>query len=219
MRSGAGRRWRLWAPPRRAPGSATPAQPSGRARSGDGLVGVHHDALDTNRVAESLQNGHELHRRAVRVGDDPLVPLAVFRVHLADDERNVGLHPPPVRVVDHGCPARCRFRGELRETSVPAEKRAMSTPSNASGVASPIVRVRPSALTVEPAERPDASSRSSRTGNGVLPEPGSSFDRRRQSHRRPPRSAIAGLGTWLHLRCVLAGQAPEYTSDRRTSRR
>ena len=37
-----------------------------------------------------------------------------------------------------------------RETSRPAEKSAMSTPSKASGVASPTVRVRPSALTVDP---------------------------------------------------------------------
>ncbi len=51
-----------------------------------------------------------------------------------------------------------------RDTSVPAEKRAMSTPSKASGIASPTVSVRPSALTVDPAERPEASRRSSPTG-------------------------------------------------------
>ena len=40
----------------------------------------------------------------------------------------------------------------------------MSTPSKASGTASPTVRVRPPALTVFPADRPEASKRSSPTG-------------------------------------------------------
>src|SRR5512140_1875637 len=51
------------------------------------------------------------------------------------------------------------------DTSPPAEKSAMSTPAKASGVASSTVIVRPAALTVEPADLPDASNRSSPTGN------------------------------------------------------
>ena len=51
------------------------------------------------------------------------------------------------------------------ETVPPAEKRAMSTPSNASGTASPTSSVRPPTLTIRPADRPEASRRSSRSGN------------------------------------------------------
>src|SRR5829696_1079987 len=51
------------------------------------------------------------------------------------------------------------------EMSAPAEKRAMSTPANASGPASAISSVRPSIETVRPAERPEARRRSSPTGN------------------------------------------------------
>ncbi len=51
------------------------------------------------------------------------------------------------------------------EMSAPAEKRAMSTPSNASPTASPIWWVWPSIAIVRPADRPDASKRSSPTGN------------------------------------------------------
>ena len=51
------------------------------------------------------------------------------------------------------------------EMSAPAENRAMSTPSKASGTASAISSVRPSTDTVRPADRPEASRRSSPTGN------------------------------------------------------
>ena len=50
------------------------------------------------------------------------------------------------------------------ETSAPAEKRAMSTPSKASGVASPISCVWPSTETVLPTDLPDASRRNRPTG-------------------------------------------------------
>ena len=52
-----------------------------------------------------------------------------------------------------------------REMSAPAENSAMSTPSKASATASPISSVRPSIDTVRPADRPEASRRSSPTGN------------------------------------------------------
>src|SRR3954447_20075933 len=52
-----------------------------------------------------------------------------------------------------------------REGPAPAENRAMSTPVNASPVASPTGYDRPSISTVPPAERAEASRRSSPTGN------------------------------------------------------
>src|SRR5512143_2551906 len=51
-----------------------------------------------------------------------------------------------------------------RDTSPPAENRAMSTPSNADGTASPISSERPSRRTLCPADRPEARRRSSPTG-------------------------------------------------------
>ena len=50
------------------------------------------------------------------------------------------------------------------ETAPPAENRAMSTPSNASGLASTTSWVAPATETVEPADRPEAMSRSSPSG-------------------------------------------------------
>ena len=51
------------------------------------------------------------------------------------------------------------------EVAPPAEKIAMSMPSNASGVASSTVMSRPSTVTVLPAERSEARRRSSVYGN------------------------------------------------------
>ena len=51
------------------------------------------------------------------------------------------------------------------DTVPPAEKRAISTPSKASGTASPTSSVLPPTLTIRPAERPEASRRSSLSGN------------------------------------------------------
>ena len=52
-----------------------------------------------------------------------------------------------------------------RDAPAPAEKSAMSTPSNAAWVASPISWVWPSIDSILPADRSEASSRSSPTGN------------------------------------------------------
>ena len=65
-----------------------------------GLVGVDHDPLEADRVAERHQDGRHLHRGAVRVGDDARVAFEVARVDLRDDERDRRVHPPGRRVVD-----------------------------------------------------------------------------------------------------------------------
>ena len=83
------------------------------AGAGDRLVGVDDDALEADGVAEGHERRHELHRAAVRVGDDPLVGLEVVRVDLADDERDARLHPPGARVVDDGAAAGGRLRRQL----------------------------------------------------------------------------------------------------------
>ncbi len=43
------------------------------ARAGDGLVGGDHQSLDAGRIVDRLEGDDHLHRRAVGVGDDPLV--------------------------------------------------------------------------------------------------------------------------------------------------
>ncbi len=54
-----------------------------------------------DRVLERRERGDEHHGRAVRTGRDALGQLAqVLRVHLGDDERDVGVHPERGRVVD-----------------------------------------------------------------------------------------------------------------------
>ena len=76
----------------------------------DRLVGGDDQALDPSLVVERLQRHDHLHRRAVRVGDDPAVLGERLGVDLADDERNVVLHAPARGVVDHDC-ARIREPG------------------------------------------------------------------------------------------------------------
>ena len=49
-----------------------------------------------------MSTGDELHRGAVRVGDDPLVGRRVVRVDLRHDERDALVHPPRRGVVDDG---------------------------------------------------------------------------------------------------------------------
>ncbi len=56
-----------------------------------------------------------------------------------------------------------------REMSAPALKRAISTPSKASGTASAISMVWPRTDTVRPADRPEASRRNSPTGKSRSP--------------------------------------------------
>ena len=53
-------------------------------------------------VVQRLQHRHRGHRGAVRVGDDALRPVArvAFEVHLADDQRHVGVLAEGRRVVD-----------------------------------------------------------------------------------------------------------------------
>jgi hypothetical protein len=81
----------------------------------DGLVGVDHDPLDADAVADGHQDRHQLHRRAVGIGDDPGVCGGVGGVDLADDERHTRIHPPGVRVVDHrrtvADGGRCKLQG------------------------------------------------------------------------------------------------------------
>ena len=94
------------------------------AGAGHGLVGVDDHALDADAVAQRHEHRHELHRRAVRVGDDALVGLEVVRVDLAHDERDGGIHAPRGRVVDDDRAARGGLGCEVaRDVGAGAEQR------------------------------------------------------------------------------------------------
>ena len=83
------------------------------AGSGHRLVGVDDDPLQSDGVAERHEHRHELHRRAVRVGDDARVALHVVGIDLADDERDGRVHSPGRAVVDDRRAAGDGERGEL----------------------------------------------------------------------------------------------------------
>ena len=96
-----------------------------RVRAGPrhALVGVDHDALETDGVAQGHQHRRELHRRAVGVGDDALVERRVVGVDLADHEGHARRHPPRVRVVDDRGPVGDRGRRQdLRDRGAGREQ-------------------------------------------------------------------------------------------------
>jgi hypothetical protein len=58
-----------------------------QSSAGHGLVGCQPDAREPRGLVDRLQGAGELHRRAVRVGDDRVVIENVV-VHAGDDERH-----------------------------------------------------------------------------------------------------------------------------------
>ena len=77
---------------------------AGHARARCGLVGADDQAPQAGRLVQRLERGHRGHGRAIRIRDDPFRNRRErVRVHLGDDERNVGIHAPGRRIVDdHG---------------------------------------------------------------------------------------------------------------------
>ena len=88
----------------------------GLARAGDGLVRRDRDALEADRVAHGAEDRHQLHGRAIRVGDDPTVRVRGVGIDVGDDERDVGLHAERGRVVDDRCARGDRDGGPLART-------------------------------------------------------------------------------------------------------
>ena len=97
----------------------------GLARAGHGLEGRDGDSLEANRVTHGAEDRHQLHGRAIGVGDDPAVRVGGVRIDVRDDQRHIGLHAECRRVVDDrgACGDRnwrpltraCRASGEDRD--------------------------------------------------------------------------------------------------------
>ena len=136
-----------------------------RAGARDGLVGVDDDPFEPDRVAQRHQDRCELHRRAVRVGDDPGMALEIVRVDLRDDERDGRVHPPGGRVVDDRRAMGDRSRREVpRDVGPRGEQRDVDA---VECVRDGLTDVERATLDRDgpPADRPEASRRSSPTGN------------------------------------------------------
>ena len=96
------------------------------AGPGDRLVGADDHAAHPGGVVQRLERDDHLDRRAVGVGDDPLVLEDVVRVDLGDDQRHLGLHPEGARVVDDDRTGRGRDRAPLARDARPACSTARS---------------------------------------------------------------------------------------------
>ena len=83
------------------------------SRSRHGLVARHHHALDPGPLEDRPERHDGLHRRAVRVGHDPLVAVECLGIHLGHHERHVLVHAPLGGVVDHHGPGIRKARRPL----------------------------------------------------------------------------------------------------------
>ncbi len=100
------------------------------AGAGDRLVGGDDDAPDRRGVVQRLQRHHHLRGRAIGIGDDVALAIAVDRlgIHLGHDQRHVRIHPEIGAVVDHRAARRGGDRRILlrRPPSPPRTRRCPS---------------------------------------------------------------------------------------------
>ena len=103
------------------------------ARSGDALVRAHHAALDAERVVQGFEHHHELHRRAIRVGDDTVIRTDDVTVDFRHHERTIRIHAPGTAVVND-CDSRLGKFGRPLFGHIPAsaEQRHLRAASTSS---------------------------------------------------------------------------------------
>ncbi len=90
------------------------------------LIGGHHNASNAEFPVDRIQGDHHLNRRAVGIGDDSLLRILGHgvRVDLGHYQRNLGVHAPGARVVDHDATVLGGMRSEsLAGTAAGRKKR------------------------------------------------------------------------------------------------
>ncbi len=140
------------------------------------------------------EGDEHLHRRAVGVGDDPAVRVERLGIHLGDHQRDVVVHPPVARVVDHDGARLDQLRRPLgahraagrREHQVEAVDRLAP---RAAGTPAPCRRTRPSCPPSarrrrRPPRPPESRARRARGAWSSRPRPWRRG--RRPCSRRPP---------------------------------
>ncbi len=78
---------------------------AGDARAAGGLVRADDDARHAGGIVQRLERHDHLGRRTVGAGDDPVMLVDGLRVHLGNDQRNLGIHPPVAALIDHDAAA------------------------------------------------------------------------------------------------------------------
>src|SRR6185295_8572025 len=73
---------------------------AGQSCAARGLIGADDDAPHAGSIVQWLERHHHLRGRAVRAGDDALMLMKGFWIHLRYDQRNLGVHPPVAAFVD-----------------------------------------------------------------------------------------------------------------------
>ena len=174
----------------------------------DRLVGADDDPPDAGGVVQRLERDDHLDRRAVGVGDDPLVLGDVVRVDLGDDQRHVGVHAEGARVVDDDRAGRGGDRAPLaRDARRRARQHDLDARERLGGELS-IGWISPRNATVLPALRAEARNLIDATG------------KRRSSSRRIIRSPTAPLApttaTCFTVDSSTLARAPSWTSPSAT---
>ena len=67
------------------------------------LIGAVNNPLDAVLVVEGFESYHSLNGRAVRVGDNAVMPVDILRVNFGNYERNGRVHSPLAGVVYNDC--------------------------------------------------------------------------------------------------------------------
>ena len=182
------------------------------AGAGDGLVGRHHHALDGGVVVQGLQRHHQLHGRAVGIGDDVLLGVAGHRVgvDLGHDQRHVLVVAPGRGVVDDDAALGGDLgRPFLGHADPPADIRQKSTLEKSKVARSLHLSVASPNETSTPL-RPARSQRvhfparetGARSGSTAFPGPRCPWRRRRRRC-----SSCAGFPSVLVNRCRFAERA------------
>jgi len=156
-------------------------------RPGRRLVGGDGDVPETEGAVQWCQGHRERGGHAVGVGDDPVVLAHLLAVDLGHDQGDLGVHPEEARLVDGDAAPGGDQGGVLLGVAPPAAKKTMSQPSRRAASTAATVNASPRNVTVLPALRGDASTRSSRSGTCGPREPAGPWNRRLRWHRRGRR--------------------------------